>query len=116
MSRFSSGDLTDPLVALRRLASYFDEVYQLAADMGSTGYIFTGENDADVMYNSALINLNVVNAVFHRNIKGFYSSSACMYPEHNQLDPENPKCNEGSPAQLILIVSMVGKNFSERLF
>ena len=94
---FLLGDLTDPLVCAEAFDTYFDEVYQLAADMGGAGYIFTGENDADVMYNSALINLNVVNAVFRRNIKRvFYSSSACMYPEHNQLDPENPKCNEDS--------------------
>ena len=115
---FLLGDLTDPLVCAEAFDTYFDEVYQLAADMGGAGYIFTGENDADVMYNSALINLNVVNAVFRRNIKRvFYSSSACMYPEHNQLDPENPKCNEDSayPADPD---SEYGweKLFSERLF
>lgn len=76
---------------------YFDEVYQLAADMGGAGYIFTGENDADVMYNSALINLNIAQICYERNIKNvFYSSSACMYPEHNQLDPNNPNCSEDS--------------------
>ena len=91
------GDLTDPTVCSEAFDIYFDEVYQLAADMGGAGYIFTGENDADVMYNSALINLNVANAVYRRNIKRvFYSSSACMYPEHNQMDPENPKCSEDS--------------------
>ena len=89
--------MTDPTVCSEAFDIYFDEVYQLAADMGGAGYIFTGENDADVMYNSALINLNVANAVYRRNIKRvFYSSSACMYPEHNQMDPENPKCSEDS--------------------
>jgi nucleoside-diphosphate-sugar epimerase len=96
----------------------FDEVYQLAADMGGAGYIFTGENDANVMHNSALINLNVVHqAVLNKIKKIFYSSSACMYPEHNQLDPENPNCEESSayPANPD---SEYGweKLFSERLF
>ncbi len=97
---------------------YFDEVYQLAADMGGAGYIFTGENDANVMHNSATINLNVAKeAVEHKVKKLFYSSSACMYPEHNQLDPDNPKCSEESayPANPD---SEYGweKLFSERLF
>ena len=75
----------------------FDEVYQLAADMGGAGYIFTGNNDADVMHNSALINLNVAKeAVVNKVKRVFYSSSACMYPEHNQLDPNNPNCEESS--------------------
>jgi len=75
----------------------FDEVYQLAADMGGAAYIFTGENDANVMHNSSLINLNVLNESVKYNIKKiFYSSSACMYPEHNQLDPNNPNCEESS--------------------
>ena len=66
----------------------FDEVYQLAADMGGAGYIFTGENDANVIHNSAMINLNVVHECVKKEVKKvFYSSSACMYPEHNQLDP-----------------------------
>jgi GDP-D-mannose 3',5'-epimerase len=96
----------------------FDEVYQLAADMGGAGYIFTGENDANVMHNSALINLNVVHqAVLNKIKKVFYSSSACMYPEHNQLDPNNPNCEESSayPANPD---SEYGweKLFSERLF
>lgn len=115
---FLVGDLTDPLVCAAAFDMQFDEVYQLAADMGGAGYIFTGENDADVMYNSALINLNVANAVYRRNIKRvFYSSSACMYPEHNQLDPDNPNCAEDSayPANPD---SEYGweKLFSERLF
>jgi nucleoside-diphosphate-sugar epimerase len=75
----------------------FDEVYQLAADMGGAGYIFTGENDANVMHNSATINLNVAHEVVKQKVKRiFYSSSACMYPEHNQLDPNNPNCEESS--------------------
>jgi len=96
----------------------FDEVYQLAADMGGAGYIFTGENDANVMHNSALINLNVTNeAIKTQSKRIFYSSSACMYPEHNQLDPDNPNCEESSayPANPD---SEYGweKLFSERLF
>jgi nucleoside-diphosphate-sugar epimerase len=96
----------------------FDEVYQLAADMGGAGYIFTGENDANVMHNSALINLNVVHEAAKKSVKRvFYSSSACMYPEHNQLDPKNPNCEESSayPANPD---SEYGweKLFSERLF
>jgi len=116
----------------------FDEIYQLAADMGGAGFIFTGENDADIMHNSASINLNILNAVkefnehrFSDNVdnadaynksktnqtKIFYSSSACMYPEHNQLDPNNPNCEESSayPANPD---SEYGweKLFSERLY
>lgn len=74
-----------------------DEVYQLAADMGGAGFIFSGENDADIMHNSALINLNVLESCYKFNIKKiFYSSSACIYPEQNQLDPDNPNCTEES--------------------
>jgi GDP-D-mannose 3', 5'-epimerase len=96
----------------------FDEVYQLAADMGGAGYIFTGDNDANVMHNSALVNLNVVHESVKQKVKRvFYSSSACMYPEHNQLDPNNPNCEESSayPANPD---SEYGweKLFSERLF
>jgi len=96
----------------------FDEVYQLAADMGGAGYIFTGEHDADVMHNSALINLNVAHEAVKKSVKRiFYSSSACMYPEHNQLDPNNPNCEESSayPANPD---SEYGweKLFSERLY
>jgi GDP-D-mannose 3',5'-epimerase len=96
----------------------FDEVYQLAADMGGAGYIFTGEHDADVMHNSAMINLNVVHESTKTGVKKvFYSSSACMYPEHNQSDPNNPNCEESSayPANPD---SEYGweKLFSERLF
>jgi len=97
----------------------FDEVYQLAADMGGAGYIFTGDHDADVMHNSAMINLNIakVCSEYKKMPKVFYSSSACMYPEHNQMDPDNPNCIEDSayPANPD---SEYGweKLFSERLY
>jgi len=101
----------------------YDEIYQFAADMGGAGYIFTGENDANVMYNSSIINLNVLNELVKFNAdktkksKIFYSSSACIYPEHNQLDPDNPNCEESSayPANPD---SEYGweKLFSERLY
>ena len=96
----------------------FDEVYQLAADMGGAGYIFSGDNDANVMHNSAMINLNVAYECSRQKVKKvFYSSSACMYPEHNQLDPNNPNCEESSayPANPD---SEYGweKLFSERMF
>lgn len=105
-------------ISLNDKINSFDEVYQLAADMGGAGYIFTGENDANVMHNSALINLNVVELATKFSVKRvFYSSSACMYPEHNQLDPNNPNCEESSayPANPD---SEYGweKLFSERLF
>ena len=77
----------------------FDEIYQLAADMGGAGFIFTGNNDADIMHNSSLINLNLLDEIVKYSKvrpKIFYSSSACMYPEHNQLDPDNPNCEESS--------------------
>jgi len=77
--------------------SSFDEVYQLAADMGGAGYIFTGENDANIMHNSALVNLNTVLEASNTKVgRIFYSSSACMYPERNQLDADNPNCEESS--------------------
>ena len=96
----------------------FDEVYQLAADMGGAGYIFTGENDASVMYNSATINLNIVEKCREKNINNiFYSSSACIYNESNQLDPNNPDCTESS-AYPAMPDSEYGweKLFSERLY
>jgi GDP-D-mannose 3',5'-epimerase len=115
---FVIGDLCNQLLVDRVIDQRFDEVYQLAADMGGAGYIFTGDHDADVMRNSATINLNVVEACKKRNIRTiFYSSSACMYPEHNQMDPENPNCEESSayPANPD---SEYGweKLFSERLY
>jgi len=94
---FILGDLTNPSVVELVIEEGFDEVYQLAADMGGAQYIFTGEHDADVMYNSALINLNVAKECVKKKVgKVFYSSSACMYPEYNQLDPNNPNCEESS--------------------
>lgn len=115
---FVIGDLREQSFVRGIVDQNFDEVYQLAADMGGAGYIFTGENDADIMHNSALVNLNVLEACHKRNIKNvYYSSSACMYPEHNQLDPENPNCAEHSayPANPD---SEYGweKLFSERLY
>lgn len=116
-NNYYSRDLRDPQ-AVKEIMSDFDEVYQLAADMGGAGYIFTGENDANVMHNSAMINLNVAYEASKNGVKRiFYSSSACMYPEHNQLDPDNPNCEESSayPANPD---SEYGweKLFSERLF
>lgn len=94
---FILGDLRDPVLCEKVITEDIDEIYQLAADMGGAGYIFTGEHDADVMHNSATINLNVASLAAKKNIgKVFYSSSACMYPEHNQLDPNNPNCEESS--------------------
>ncbi len=115
---FVIGDLRNQVLVDRVIDQKFDEIYQLAADMGGAGYIFTGENDADIMHNSASINLNVLEACRRRNNKNiFYSSSACMYPEHNQLDPDNPDCSEDSayPANPD---SEYGweKLFSERLY
>ena len=115
---FLIGDLRDPLICKDAVDMKFDEVYQLAADMGGAGYIFTGENDANVMHNSALININMLQACYQRNCKRvFYSSSACIYPERNQMDPENPDCSEESayPADPD---SEYGweKLFSERLY
>ena len=115
---FVIGDLRDQQVCKRVFDQQFDEVYQLAADMGGAGYIFTGENDADVMHNSATINLNIANLCVKHNVKKvFYSSSACIYPEHNQLDPDNPNCVEDS-AYPAAPDSEYGweKLFSERLF
>lgn len=115
---FIVGDLREMETIRAAIDQKFDEVYQLAADMGGAGFVFTGENDAAIMHNSALININVLEAVKKRNIKKiFYSSSACMYPEHNQMDPNNPMCEESSayPANPD---SEYGweKLFSERLY
>ncbi len=94
---FVIGDLREQSVVRTVIDQPFDEVYQLAADMGGAGYIFTGDNDADILHNSAMINLNVLDACRqHRVGRIFYSSSACIYPEHNQLDPDNPNCEETS--------------------
>ncbi|WP_285270294.1 NAD-dependent epimerase/dehydratase family protein [Kaistella rhinocerotis] len=115
---FILGDLTDPRVVELVIEEGVDELYQLAADMGGALYIFTGQNDANVMHNSAMINLNVAKECVNKRVKKvFYSSSACMYPEHNQLDPDNPNCEESSayPANPD---SEYGweKLFSERVF
>jgi GDP-D-mannose 3',5'-epimerase len=115
---FVLGDLRDPVVCGAMMDREFDEIFQLAADMGGAGFVFTGENDADIMHNSALVNLNVLEAAHRRGVgRIFYSSSACMYPEHNQMDPEDPNCAEDSayPADPD---SEYGweKLFSERLY
>jgi len=115
---FLIGDLRDPKVCDSVIDSSITEIYQFAADMGGAGFIFTGENDADIMHNSAMINLNIADQCVKKGVKRiFYSSSACMYPEHNQIDPNNPNCVEDSayPAQPD---SEYGweKLFSERLW
>jgi len=115
---FIIGDLRDPRIVEAVVDDGLDEVYQLAADMGGAGFIFTGENDADIMHNSATINLNVAYEASEKKVgRLFYSSSACMYPERNQLDPDNPNCSEDSayPADPD---SEYGweKLFSERMF
>ncbi|MCB0490372.1 MAG: NAD-dependent epimerase/dehydratase family protein [Cyclobacteriaceae bacterium] len=115
---FVVGDLRDQTVCREVLDRPFDEVYQLAADMGGAGYIFTGDHDADVMHNSATINLNIIHLCHQQKVgKVFYSSSACMYPAYNQEDPDNPKCSEDS-AYPAAPDSEYGweKLFSERLF
>jgi GDP-D-mannose 3',5'-epimerase len=94
---FVIGDLREQSVCRDVVDDSFDIIYQFAADMGGAGFVFTGENDADILHNSALINLNMVElAARHKIPKIFYSSSACMYPEHNQMDPDNPNCREDS--------------------
>jgi GDP-D-mannose 3', 5'-epimerase len=115
---FIIADLREPEECRQAVDRPFSEIYQLAADMGGAGYIFTGEHDANVMHNSATINLNMLEACRRRNVKRvFYSSSACIYPEHNQLDPNAPVTRESSayPANPD---SEYGweKLFSERLY
>ena len=115
---FLVGDLRDPRVVNQAVDLPFDELYQLAADMGGAGYIFTGEHDAGLMHNSALVNLNVVEAARVAGVKKvFYSSSACIYPERNQLDPQKPVTAEES-AYPAAPDSEYGweKLFSERLY
>ncbi len=114
---FVLGDLRDPEVAMLAVQD-IDEVYQFAADMGGAGYIFTGEHDAEVMHNSATINLNILNFGLLAGVrKFFYSSSACVYPAYNQTDPRNPRCSEDS-AYPAAPDSEYGweKLFSERLY
>jgi len=128
-NEFIIGDLREPVftenvIALSQNSGSFDEIYQFAADMGGAGFVFTGENDAEIMHNSATINLNVLEYVrrlndvlLQKKTKIFYSSSACMYPAHNQEDPNNPNCKEDS-AYPAAPDSEYGweKLFSERLF
>lgn len=114
---FIKGDLRDPHVA-RQSVENIEDVYQLAADMGGAGYIFTGDHDADVMHNSASINLNILEEGRKAGVKRFfYSSSACIYPAYNQEDPDNPVCSEAS-AYPAAPDSEYGweKLFSERLY
>ena len=124
---FVKGDLREVSLVkdiLKMCEQPFDEIYQFAADMGGAGFVFTGENDAAIMQNSATINLNILEQqrILNEELgvnktKIFYSGSACMYPEHNQLDPNNPDCSESSayPADPD---SEYGweKLFSERLY
>ncbi len=115
---FIVGDLRDPVVCEKVIDRDVDEIYQLAADMGGAGFVFIGDNDSAIMHNSAMINLNIAEESFKKNVgKIFYSSSACIYPERNQLDPNNPNCAEDSayPADPD---SEYGweKLFSERLY
>lgn len=119
--KFIVGDLRNQKTVAELFTTRFDEVYQFAADMGGAGYIFTKDHDADIMHNSAMINLNVLDEIKKQpegsRPKIFYSSSACIYPEHNQLDPDDPNCEESSayPANPD---SEYGweKLFSERLY
>lgn len=117
-------ELVKNILQIDDTGELFDEVYQFAADMGGAGFVFTGDHDAEIMHNSSLVNLNVLDVQRELNqkyksnkTKIFYSSSACMYPEHNQLDPSNPNCEESSayPANPD---SEYGweKLFSERIF
>ena len=115
---FIIGDLRHLAVCQQAIDENIDEIYQLAADMGGAGYLFTGENDADVMHNSALINLNIAKLAVEKKVgKVFYSSSACIYPKYNQNDPENPKCAEAT-AYPAMPDSEYGweKLFSERMY
>jgi nucleoside-diphosphate-sugar epimerase len=124
---FFKGDLTDQFFTQSILeieGQVFDEIYQFAADMGGAGYIFTGDHDADVMNNSATINLNIIRSLlninqktFQNKTKIFYSSSACVYPEHIQMNPNNPGLKEDD-AYPAAPDSEYGweKLFSERLY
>lgn len=116
--QFHIADLRDPRLVADIVTSDIDEIYQLAADMGGTGYIGTGEHDSDIMHNSAMINLNVLHEACKKRIKKIlYTSSACVYPEFNQEDPDNPDCEEHTvyPAQPDTEYGWE-KLFSERLY
>lgn len=109
---FILGDLCDQQVAADAVDG-IDEIYQFAADMGGAGYLFTGEHDADVMRNSATINLNTLHFGLKAGVrKFFYSSSACIYPAYNQTDPLNPKCSEDSAYPRSRTVSTAGRSSS----
>ena len=116
---YARGDLRDPYVTDNLAKQNISELYQLAADMGGAAYIFSKDNDSDIMSNSAMININVLNALakYSPQTRVFYSSSACIYPEHNQVDPLNPNCEESSawPAAPDSLYG-VEKIFSERLY
>lgn len=115
---FVIGDLRDPRLCDEVVDRDFDEVYQLAADMGGAGYVFVGTHDAEIMHNSATINLNILESGRRRGIRRiFYSSSACIYPQENQLDPDNPLCREDTayPANPDSDYGLE-KLFSERLY
>jgi nucleoside-diphosphate-sugar epimerase len=115
---FVLGDLRDPDVVQGVVEKDMDEVYQLAADMGGAGFVFTGEHDSEIMHNSAMINLNMVEEAKKKGVKKiFYSSSACIYPERNQMDTDNPVCSEDS-AYPAAPDSEYGweKLFSERIY
>ena len=116
---FLLGDLRDPTFCAEALAREPDEIFQLAADMGGAGFVFTGAHDADIMHNSAAINLNVLGVARDRRYRSriVYSSSACIYPEYNQMDPDNPRCAE-TDAYPAAPDSEYGweKLFSERLY
>ena len=116
---FLLGDLRDPTFCAEALAREPDEIFQLAADLGGAGFVFTGAHDADIMHNSAAINLNVLGVARDRRYRSriFYSSSACIYPEYNQMDPDNPRCAE-TDAYPAAPDSEYGweKLFSERLY
>ena len=115
---FIIGDLRDQYFCRQVIDRRFDEVYQLAADMGGAGFVFVGENDADIMHNSSLVNINLLDACSRRLIPQiFYSSSACIYPAYNQMNPDLPNCEENS-AYPAAPDSEYGweKLFSERLY
>lgn len=117
-NEFRIVDLRNQRQVTRLITADIDEIYQLAADMGGAGYIFTGNNDAEIMHNSAIINLNILHEMVFKKIKKiFYSSSACIYPAHNQEDPDNPVMSEES-AYPAAPDSEYGweKLFSERLY
>lgn len=96
-NEFIQADLRDPIQVTNVIGEDIDELYQLGADMGGSGYVFTKVHDADIMHNSALININVAYEAPRQRVKRLlYTSSACIYPEHNQMDPDNPNCEESS--------------------